>query len=57
MAVKLWVPLINTIDPKMSQSLFLKYIEFIEKSTSYDKIMFRGGEFPELKGADFTLKK
>jgi hypothetical protein len=53
MALKLWAPIHPSIDFSVSSNLFMKYIEYIEKSTTVDKIMFSGnGEaFKELKTA------
>lgn len=40
-------------------NFFARYIDFIEKSTTCEKIMFNGnGEaFKELKSCGFTMKK
>lgn len=46
MALKLWGLMREDINEAVSSSLFVKFIEFVEKSTSTDKIMFSGKHFP-----------
>jgi hypothetical protein len=57
--IKLWAPIHPLIDISISSNLFAKYVEYIEKSTTAEKIMFSGnGEaFKELKNCDFIMKK
>jgi hypothetical protein len=57
MALKLWAPVLPNCDEALSLSLFKRYIDYIEKSTTVPKIMFSGMEFKELIAADFTMKK
>ena len=58
-ALKLWAPISDSVNFALSSNLFAKYVEFIEKSTSVDKILFSGnGEaFKELANCDFQMKK
>lgn len=57
MALKLWARVEKSVDDTVSASLFKKYIEFVEKSTSVPKQVYSGAEFPELLGAGFVMKK
>jgi hypothetical protein len=56
-ALKLWAPILPLADDALSLKLFKRYIASIEKDSTDTKIMYSGGEFPELMGAEFVMKK
>ena len=56
MALKFWSPIADQVDRKLVHTLFKKMIDYVEKMTTYPKIMYAGPFFDELQSADFTLK-
>jgi len=42
MIVKLWAPVEGQVTDKITTTLFKKYIELIEKSTTVQKILYSG---------------
>ena len=55
--VKMFASVDGLLDDNIANSLFKKYIEFLEKSSTCDKIIYVGKDFGSLEGAAFTKKK
>lgn len=57
MALKLWAPVSKEVDLNVSSNLFKKYVQFVQKSTTVERILYSGQGFRELDQTEFKMKK